>query len=265
MAKYLFLTAAAALSLAGCSTIVTGSTQTVYFQAVGATEATCEVANAKYKYLVNLPEKVEIKKSRRDLELTCRAAGNRYKTMVVPSELSGWTFANVTNGAIFGVPYDGETGAMFKYPDIIIVDFTDTVASLDALPAYHAVDTLDPASSSAGVENMGPAHNKLPGDDASALRHKMAQLQRDREDAYDAERVERKDTVEGGWTGDKGGADMKSQPGAAYVPPAYVPPTGDDAAMMPAPQPPLNAGPAPSGQAPGKAMPAPLFPSTTSF
>lgn len=258
MTKYLFLTAAAALSLAGCSTIVTGSTQTIHFEAVGATEARCVVETEKRKYLVNLPEKAEIKKSRRDLQLTCHAAGNRTKTMIVPSEVSGWTFANVTNGAIFGVPYDGETGAMFKYPDVVIVDFTDTVAAMDTLPGYHAIDTLDPRSSSAPVEDMGPSRNKLPGDDATALRHKMATLQNERDEAYEAERVERKESVEGGWTGDKGGADMKSTPGASYVPPAYVPPAEDDSVAMPTAQPPVN------GTA-GTKLPQPVFPATTSF
>ncbi len=259
MTKYLFLTAAAAaVSLSGCSTIMSDATQTMRFEAVGATEVRCFVENEKYKYIVNPPQKAEIKKSKLDLNVTCTAAGNRTKTMVVESELSGWTFANVTNGAIFGVPYDGETGAMFKYPDIVIIDFTDTVATMDMLPGYHAVDTLDPRSSSAPVEDMGPVTNKLPGDDAKALRHKMATLQRERDDAYEEERVERQETVEGGWTGDKGGADMKAAPGSSYVPPAYVPPSGDDAAVMPTAQPPVN------GTA-GTKLPEPVFPATTSF
>lgn len=267
MKKALYLTAAAALTLTGCATLVEHSSQDVYFQAVGATETTCMIDTGKLKYKVELPEKVNITKSRRALNISCTAAGNRTKEMVVESELSGWTAGDVVTGVVPGAAWDAGTGAMFKYPDVIIVDFTDTVAVSDNLPAYHAIDTLDPKSASALVEDLGPSTAKLPGDDATALRHKMAQLQRTRDDAVVEEKVSRKENLEGGWEGDKGGSGVKpaypakssSNNGAAYVPPQFEP-----SVDMPAAQPPVSAAPTP-GTPPGKAMPTSLFPSTTSF
>lgn len=230
MMKYVFLTAAA-LTLAGCATMLDSSSQPIYFHAVGATEAACEAetSDGTYRYHINMPAKVQVQKSRRDLVLNCRAAGNRFKTMVVPSSVSGWTAANVTNGLVPGTAYDVTSGAAFEYPDVVTVDFTGTVASMDKLPGYEAPDALNPETASAAVEDMGPVTNKLPGDDALALRHQMAQMEREREDALDAERTMRKENVEGGWTGDKGGPDMRSTSaaGGGYVPPAYEPPVGD--------------------------------------
>jgi hypothetical protein len=259
MTKVFLLTAVSALALTGCATALERSTQTVYFQAVGATEVSCSVDTGKLKYKVNLPQKAEITKSRLPIHLTCLAAGNRKKEMLVASEVSGWTFGNVATGVVPGAAWDAASGAMFKYPDIIIVDFTDTIAVGDNLPLYHAVDGLDPKYAAGSVENLGPNTLKLPGDDATALRHKMSYLQRERDDAVVLEKSERRQNLEGGWEGDKGRVTTMGGSGSVYVPPRFEP-----SVDMPAASPPVNAAPAP-GTPPGKAMPTPLFPSTTSF
>lgn len=260
MTKYLL---PLVLLLAGCATVLDHSTQKINFQTVGATEADCMVEiDGKYRYNVKTPQTVTIQKSRRDMLVTCRAAGNRFKKMVVTSTISGWTAANVSNGLVPGALYDAETGAMFSYPDIVIVDFTNTVATPDALPGYFAADTLDPAH--AGIEDFGPDVAKIATDDATALKHKMARMKHEREQsaaqAVEEERTVRKEALEGGWDGDGKG-------GAAYVPPAYVPPgEPDDSSSITLPPP--NPAPAPDnapGGNPGRNMPTPLFPATTSF
>ena len=257
MTRPLILAAILATSaLAGCATLVEDSSQTINFQAVGATDVMCDVNSGKIKYTVRPPQTITVKKSKHDLNLTCMAAGNRVQTMTVSSALSGWTFANVVGGGVVpGTLYDGETGAMFKYPEVVIVDFSGTVARVDSLPSYHAPDAVDP-SYARNVDSIGPNSMRLPGDDATALRRKMAQLKYQREEAaeqaFEAERESRMNAVEGGWNGDKGGHSSAPAPAAApqaYVPPAYVPPTSA--------QPPVQTGPA--------ELPQPVFPSTTSF
>lgn len=247
MKKILLLTASVASVLTGCATIIDSSSQDVNFQVVGATEVLCDVDSGKLKYYVRPPQVITIKKSVNDLTLTCEAAGNRVKVMTVPSTLSGWTLTNVTNGIIPGTAYDAESGAMFQYPDVVIIDFTDTIAKADELPGYHAVDTLDPKLAAGSVEDMGPDEAKLAEDDAVGLRHRMAKLQRDQDDAVQAEKVERKESLEGGWDGDKGNAAPAGGSGAAYVPPP---------SDIPAAQPPVNG---------SRSLPEPVFPGSTSF
>jgi hypothetical protein len=213
MTKFPLLAATALLSLTACATLFDHSSQPVNFQAAGATEVACDVTYAGLKYHVRPPQTIIVQKSREDMRLSCQAAGNRVKTMVVPSSVSGWTFANVGNGVVPGAAYDAETGAMFKYPDVILIDFSDTTARMDTLPAYHAVDTLDP--SIASTEDLSPNLVKLPGDDATALRHKMARMQHDQEEAENTERESRKAALEGGWDGDKGYSAPAAQPPVA--------------------------------------------------
>lgn len=255
MTKPLILAALiATVPLAGCATMVEKSSQTINFQVVGATDVMCDVDSGKVKYTVRPPQTITVKKSKRDLTLTCLAAGNRVQTMTVSSALSGWTFANVVGGGVIpGTLYDGESGAMFKYPEVVIIDFSGTVARVDSLPSYHAPDGVDP-SYAKNVENIGPNTMRLPGDDANALRRKMAAIKHEREEAaenaFSAERQNRMNSVEGGWGGDKGGYTSSPAPQTqTYVPPAYVAPTS--------PQPPVSTAPA--------QLPEPIFPSTTSF
>ncbi len=244
MTKFPLLAATAVIAMSGCATILNHSSQEVNFQAVGATDVLCDIDYAGLKYHVRPPQTITLSNSRHDMNLVCVAAGNRVKAMSVPSSLSGYTLANVTNGVVPGASYDAASGAMFKFPEVIVIDFSDTVAAVDPLPSYEALDAVDPRS--IGIEHLGSDTLKLPGDDARALRYRMAELQRQREDALEAEREARQQSVEGGWDGDKGGPAPVS---GAYTPPPYVPPAGAT--------PPVGN--------PGDAMPQPLFPSSTSF
>lgn len=239
---YLPIATLTALLLTGCATMVEESSQKVNFLAVGATEVMCDIDTGTLKYRVNPPETLVIKKSRRDLNISCMAAGNRLKSMTVPSSLSGWTFGNVVAGAVIpGALYDGESGAMFKYPEIIVIDFSDTIAQPSSMPAYHAPDTLNPSISN-NVDDYGTSRLRLPGDDAVGLRRKMANLQYERDlaadQALETEREARKSSLEGGWTGDKGRSQTQASAGGdsaspSYVPPAYTPPVVDEGTAQP--------------------------------
>ncbi len=258
MKKTSYLAAAVVLGLTGCATIIDHSSQKVNFQVVGATEVLCDVEYGGLKYNVRPPQTITLTNSRRDMEVTCMAAGNRIKTLTVPSSLNGWTVTNVTNGIIPGASYDAASGAMFKFPDVVVIDFSDTVATMDKLPDYEALDGLDPRV--AGTETLGPDSPKLPGEDALALRHRMAQMQRDQDDAVEAEKESRKESLEGGWDGDKGGSSSSMAPleNSPYTPPVstYVPPQDGPPVAAPAPA---------AAPAAGHNMPQPLFPATTTF
>jgi len=63
--------------------------------------------------------------------------GNRKKTITVAVLASESMFYNVFNGLVPGLLYDHNSGAMFKYPDLIEVDFTDVPSKVRPLPAYQ--------------------------------------------------------------------------------------------------------------------------------
>lgn len=196
----------AAALLSACGTLVDKSSIPVRFEAIGATNVKCDVYNKDFRYSVNVPETVLLKKSQNDLTVDCYAPGNREKHFIVDATLSPWTFGNVvTNAAVPGGVYDYHTGGMFRYPSVITVDFSDTVATMSPLPAYHNPDTIDPAT--VGVENTGPRKYTIQKDDSGALRTRMAELQAERDEAMQAEREERMNAVDGGWNNNSKGKD----------------------------------------------------------
>lgn len=204
--KNIFFAACSLILLSGCSTVLENSSQRVTFETVGAQNALCAVmlGENQMRYTVHPPQKVWIKKSSLPLNVDCNAPGNRHRSLIIESEIAGTTFLNAFNGTL-GAFYDGQSGAMFKYPDNIIIDFSDTVAELAPLPSYHNTDTIPPDQ--AGIEYMGPDTPKLQEDASTALRHRMAQMKADQEAAaeaaLEAEKEDRKSKIEGGFYGDK--------------------------------------------------------------
>lgn len=194
------------LSLSACATMVDGSSQPVKFEAVGATDVTCEATSGgnEMKYFIRVPQTVWIKKSAKTLHLDCMAPGNREKSFDVEPHGNPATALNILNGSL-GLLYDTETGAKNLYPEVVTVDFSDTVATPSLLPSYYNTDALNPQD--APVEDMRPFTAQQPGDAALAARHKAAEEEFDRQAALDAqqeaEREARKAAVEGGFYGDK--------------------------------------------------------------
>lgn len=197
------------LALAACSTAIEGSQQQVSFKTLGALDAVCEVKAGQegMVYTVRPPQTIWVNKSMDDLNISCNAPGNRNVTKVVESDIAATTFLNPLTGLVPGLAHDGSSGAMFKYPKEIEVDFTDVMAKSNPLPTYHNLDTLDPEKE-AGVEDYGPDTPKASDDDALALRHKLASDQAAKDEAaaaaMEAEKQARIDAVDGGFYGDKG-------------------------------------------------------------
>lgn len=199
----------ASMTLGACSTVTEGSQQQITFETVGAVDAVCEVNQGvnDFQYQVRPPQTIWIKKSRRNLTVECDAPGNRKVTKIVETDLAATTFLNVFNGLVPGAAYDAESGAFFKYPDKIVIDFTTEMAKPNPLPSYHNLDTLDP-DREASVENMGPDNPEMPGEKDLNASNKVAWDEYNKEQAAaaaaDAERQSRIDSVEGGFYGDKG-------------------------------------------------------------
>lgn len=198
--------------LAACSTITNGSSQHVSFKSVGAEDAYCDIligAN-DYKYNVRPPQTIWVQRSRKPMFITCTAPGNRTKNAVIESGIASTAYLNgVTAGATLA--WDAESGAMYAYPEEVVIDFSSTLAKDQPLPSYENKGALD--AKAQGIEYMGQDTPALPTDAATAARYKAAYEDAARQDALDAanakERERRINEVEGGFYGDKGAPVVK--------------------------------------------------------
>lgn len=194
--------------LASCSTIINGSTQQVMFKAEGADDVYCDARTGvnDYRFIVRPPAKVWVQRAKEPIYLDCNAPGNRVVHTKVPSNLAEASYLNaVTAGTTLA--WDATSGAMYEYPDVVVIDFTNSVARNQPLPAYENRGALDPRAQ--GIEYMGADTPVLESDKDLAARYKAAYDDARQEDAEAAanaaERERRIESVEGGFYGDKGG------------------------------------------------------------
>lgn len=190
MSQYFFralIIPASALLLASCATAIEGSQQQITFETEGASAAHCSATTGELTTQFNPPQTIWVNKSRKNLVVDCKAPGNRRKTVEIESVLDP---VSVAGGP--GMLWDAESGALYKYPNHIVINFNDTPAKLSALPAYHNLDGLDPNKMAQDIENMGPMTPSLKGDAEARARAEQAYQENDAKEAWETEREERK-------------------------------------------------------------------------
>lgn len=123
-----------ALSAAGCASMISGTTQTIYVQALDQSTnqrvpgAKCVIKDSKNNtYAIrNNPGSLLISKGQGALQTECNAPGYQQNAVGTGASFDAWTIGNV----IFplGVVVDVVTGAVQKYPDHITVLMTKSKA-----------------------------------------------------------------------------------------------------------------------------------------
>lgn len=107
-----------AIGLAGCATIVKGTTQVVSLDTPGANGATCELSSSAIgTQVVKTPATVELEKSQHNIAVKCHKQCFQDGTGVIASYTEGMTAGNVLVGGVIGLGVDAATGAMNKYAD----------------------------------------------------------------------------------------------------------------------------------------------------
>lgn len=149
------------LGLAACATTFEQALQPVEIITPGAKNSKCDVYVQGVRHVVYPPQKITIAKSVEDLIIECRAPGNRYHKQVILPQETDIAFANMLWGG-FGYMVDEATGAMYQYPDIITVDFTDTPYKAESLPAQNAPDVRQPETYD--LEEFNAAQPRLNAD-----------------------------------------------------------------------------------------------------
>ena len=106
------------LCVAGCATIVKGTTQAVALDTPGAQGAACELSSpAIGTRTVTTPTTIELEKSQHNVSVICRKPCYQDGAGVIASYTEGMTAGNVLVGGVIGLGVDAATGAMNKYAD----------------------------------------------------------------------------------------------------------------------------------------------------
>lgn len=104
--------------VAGCATIVKGTTQVVAIDTPGAPGAACELSSPGIgSRSVVTPATIELDKSQHNVAVTCRKPCFQDAVAMLPSYTEGMAAGNVIAGGVIGLGVDAATGAMNKYAD----------------------------------------------------------------------------------------------------------------------------------------------------
>lgn len=102
--------------LAGCSTLTTGTTQTVSVVTPGAEGANCELFSPEIGTInVVTPAQVVLSKSQHSVRVTCRKECFAEGRGLINSSMEEMTAGNILIGGVVGVAVDASSGAMNKY------------------------------------------------------------------------------------------------------------------------------------------------------
>lgn len=109
--------------LAACSTIMSGTTQSVLVNTPFVDGAKCTLTDSKKGtwYLPATPGSVTVNKGDGPMHVVCTKAGYETGIASADDELQPATFGNIILGGGIGVFVDAADGAAQKYPDAITV------------------------------------------------------------------------------------------------------------------------------------------------
>ena len=147
--------------LGACAYAIDGAVQDVKFVSPGANGAACNVFVEGLKHKVKPPQTLNLFKSKEDLVVDCMAPGNRRKVVYIKPQIESSTAWNAANAGI-GLPWDYASAAMYRYPDIIEVNFTDTPVKDPAPPAQNNPDIRQPENYI--LEEFSPSSPQLNRD-----------------------------------------------------------------------------------------------------
>lgn len=161
MKNFLLMTAAI-MAVSGCGRIIDGSSQRITIDTPGANGAACFIENEEFRYKIYAPQTITITRSFYPLNIRCLAPGNRQKTVTVEPKINESTFMNAANGFIPGMAVDYNSRSFHKFPEHIVIDFTDMPPG--PMPAPHYDRLLKDHPDLRGWEEFRPGHSALQRD-----------------------------------------------------------------------------------------------------
>jgi hypothetical protein len=115
--KYILIVSA--LLFGACSSIVKGDTQNMSVTTPNCPGAECRLQNNQGTYFVaSTPGTININKSASAMSIDCKK-GSAQEIISVESGKEGMAFGNILAGGIIGAAVDMNTGAAYKYPELV--------------------------------------------------------------------------------------------------------------------------------------------------
>ena len=103
------------VGLAGCATIIKGTTQSISLKTPPEEGAQCELKNSQAPWFVTTPGSVTVHKTKTDLVVTCTKSGFQDATATIPARFNGVTAGNILIGGLVGLTVDAASGANYGY------------------------------------------------------------------------------------------------------------------------------------------------------
>lgn len=160
--RHILLSCLALLSLTACASLAEDPIQEVRFETPGARGSICTVDVDGMLYKVRPPQAVKLPKTEEGLRVDCRAPGNRRSEVFVAVDIVPAAAANIANGLAPGLIWDHGTGGLYRYPDIVTVDFTSIPLRAESLPAHNNPDIRQPEDYD--LEEFRPGTPRLNSD-----------------------------------------------------------------------------------------------------
>lgn len=109
--------------LSGCATILNGTNQSIIVLTPPTSEAQCALENDKGKWHINnTPAQILVRRSDKNLVITCTKNEFKKKTISVKPALSNVVYGNMLfGGGIVGGGVDRTNGSAYVYPSEINV------------------------------------------------------------------------------------------------------------------------------------------------
>ena len=140
--------------LPGCATVISGASQTVTLATLPR-EAACTVyaGGRPVGAVAMTPGDVRLKRSSKDLVITCAKEGYQTATVQQEPKFSGVTFGNFVLGGPVGFIVDAASGASFYYPSEVKLGLAPDPAFSRPLALAPALDSGfdQPGSEAAGL------------------------------------------------------------------------------------------------------------------
>ena len=148
--------------LNGCAFIQERSIQDITVETPGARNALCYAYVDGLKHKISPPQTIEIAKSKEDLVIYCLAPVNRRREVVIHPEDTHTIYGNAATGFLPGMALDALSGASWRYPAFVQVDFTGAPLVPEALPPHNSPDIRQPEDYD--LEEFRPGTMRLNSD-----------------------------------------------------------------------------------------------------
>ena len=111
------------MGLSACSTITTGTTQSLTVVTPFADGAKCDLVDTKGSTwrVTESPQTIEVNKGSGPMTITCTKRGYQTGKTVMEEGFAGMTLGNVILGGGIGLIVDAASGAAQEYPDSVSV------------------------------------------------------------------------------------------------------------------------------------------------